>query len=287
MLIPASLRRLGRHKAAASWLARLPRLVSELTQIWNLQLGAPYEAASVSYTATVSRGPQQLVLKVQWPHEECEREADALMLWDGNGAVRLLAHDPERHALLLERCVPGTALAGASANVDPLAVLIDLLPRLWKPAGRPFKSLLEESQQWAATLNAEWEVAGRPCERRLIDAAAEFLDQLPKSQGEHVLVHQDLHGENVLAAEREPWLVIDPKPLVAEREFSLAPIIRSFEFGHSQAQVLYRLNRLTGELKLDRDRARCWAFAQTIAWSFDSGYADRHYETARWLLAAK
>jgi streptomycin 6-kinase len=254
--------------------------------MWDLQLGRPYEGASVSYTAPASRGLEQLVLKVQWPHEECEHEADALMQWDGNGTIRLLAYDQERHALLLERCVPGTELAAASADVDPLAVLIDLLPRLWKPAGRQFKSLSEESQQWAATLRTDWEAAGKPCERKLIDAAAELLDQLPKTQGEQVLVHQDLHGENVLAAEREPWLVIDPKPLAAEREFSLAPIIRSLEFGHSRAQVLHRLDRLSSELNLDRDRARGWAIAQTVAWS-GSSYAEHHYETARWLLAAQ
>ena len=84
--------------------------------------------------------------------------------------------------------------------------------------------------------------------------------------------------ENVLSAEREPWLVIDPKPLAAEREFSLAPIIRSFEFGHSQKEAIYRLDRLSAELGLDRARVCRWAIAQTVAWSFDSTYADRHYE---------
>jgi streptomycin 6-kinase len=91
----------------------------------------------------------------------------------------------------------------------------------------------------------------------------------------------------VLAAQREPWLVIDPKPLAGEREFSLAPIIRSFELGDSQKDVIYRLDRLSSELQLDRDRARRWTIAQTVAWSFDSSYAARHYETARWLLGAK
>jgi streptomycin 6-kinase len=95
-----------------------------------------------------------------------------------------------------------------------------------------------------------------------------------------------LHGDNILAAERGPWLVIDPKPLAAEREFSLAPIIHGFELGHSKAQVVYRLDRLSAELRLDRDRIRQWANAQTMAWSFDSAYADQHFETARWLLAA-
>jgi streptomycin 6-kinase len=123
-------------------------------------------------------------------------------------------------------------------------------------------------------------------ERRLIDAATQFLDDLPRTQGEQVLVHQDLHGDNILAGDREPWLAIDPKPLAAEREFSLAPIIRSFEFGHSVAQVIYRLDRLSAELQLDRDRVRQWTIAQSVAWGFDSTYADRHFETARWLLAA-
>jgi streptomycin 6-kinase len=101
-----------------------------------------------------------------------------------------------------------------------------------------------------------------------------------------VLLHQDLHADNVLHSEREPWLVIDPKPLTGEREFSLAPIVRSFELGHSPHAVRTRLDRLSAELGLDRDRARGWALAQTVAWSLDGEYLPRHVETARWLLDA-
>ena len=232
------------------------------------------------------RGGEHVVLKVQWPDDESTHEADALKVWNGAGAVRLLDHDLERHALLLERCLPGNDLA-AAAGVDALSVLIDLLPRLWKIVGRPFKSLTEEALGWRASLYADWEAVGGPCERRLVDATAEFLDQLARSQGEQILVHQDLHGENVLAAQREPWLVIDPKPLAGEREFALAPIIRSVEFGHSQKDVVYRLDRLSSELQLDRDRVRCWTIAQTVAWGFHSNDAASHYETARWLLNAE
>jgi streptomycin 6-kinase len=95
-----------------------------------------------------------------------------------------------------------------------------------------------------------------------------------------------LHGENVLAAEREPWLVIDPKPLRGEREFSLAPIIRSAELGHTRDEVVYRLDRLSTELQLDRERVRGWTIAQTMAWGLYSNGAERHFETIRWLLAA-
>jgi streptomycin 6-kinase len=79
--------------------------------------------------------------------------------------------------------------------------------------------------------------------------------------------------------------VIDPKPLAGEREFAVAPIVRSPELGHSRAQTLGRLERLCDELQLDRDRALRWTIAQTVAWSFDGDHAE-HFETARWLLAA-
>lgn len=100
------------------------------------------------------------------------------------------------------------------------------------PAGAPFTPIAEEAAVWAEHLPADWERAGRPFERALLDAALDLLRLLAPSQGEQVLVHQDLHSDNVLAAEREPRLVIDPKPLTGERELSLAPIIRSFELGH-------------------------------------------------------
>jgi streptomycin 6-kinase len=208
-----------------------------------------------------------------------------LRTWDGDGAVRLIARDEARHALLLEHCRPGTAL-GEAKSVDPIAVIIDLLPRLWKAAGPPFKSLGTEAREWLATLYSDWEAAGRPCERGLVDAAADFIERLTASPRDNVLVHQDLHGDNTIAAERQPWLAIDPKPLIGEREFSLAPVIRSFEFGHSRAAVVERLDRLCLGLRLDRDRVRAWAIVQTVAWSFSSSFAERHYETTRWLLAA-
>ncbi|HYY76004.1 MAG TPA: aminoglycoside phosphotransferase family protein [Gaiellaceae bacterium] len=83
-----------------------------------------------------------------------------------------------------------------------------------------------------------WEKAGRPFERELLDATLDALRALPGTQGEQVMVNQDLHADNVLAAEREPWLAIDPKPLVGEREFGIAGLVRAFELGHSRRGVL-------------------------------------------------
>ena len=165
-------------------------------------------------------------------------------------------------------------------------MLVGLLPRLWVPAGNPFRTLVEEAAWWTSYLRERWERSGRPFERRLVDLALDVLRDLPPSQGELVLVNQDLHAGNVLRAEREPWLVVDPKPLLGEREFGLAPLVRGRELGHSEAAVRRRLDRLTGELGLDRERARLWAIAQTVAWSFDDTYHPDHTDVARWLAEA-
>lgn len=187
---------------------------------------------------------------------------------------------------MLERCRPGTHLSELDAD-RTLGVLMELLPRLWTLAGPPFRSLAEEAGWWAGYIRDEWDQAGRPFEEDLVDAAVNALERLAPTQGEQVLIHQDLHGDNVLAAQREPWLVIDPKPLAGEREFGLAPIIRSVELGHTEAAVVDRLDRLSSGLGLDRERARGWALGQTIAWSTGNEFHQSHIETARWLLQAE
>jgi streptomycin 6-kinase len=270
-----------------TWLARVPRLLQDCVEEWDLRLGDPYELGAAGYAvrAQLSDGTPA-VLKLIYPHREAEHEAEALRVWDGEGAVRLLAYDEGRWAMLLERCEPGTLLAKAESD-EALAVLIGLLPRLWKRVDAPFRPLADEAMWWVDYLPAEWDTAGRPFERRLLDAAIDRLRALADSQGEEVLLHQDLHGDNVLAAKREPWLVIDPKPLVGEREFAVAPIVRDPELGHSRRDVLHRLDRLTAELGLDRDRARGWTIGQTIAWSLDTSYLPNHVDTVRWLLGSE
>jgi streptomycin 6-kinase len=275
----------GAHLTHSDWLRTVPDLATDCCKDWGLRLGAPYEAGAAGYAvrADLPDGTPA-VLKLIHPHRESEHEADALRVWDGDGAVRLLGEDSERGALLLERCEPGTKLyeAGAETALD---VLIGLLPRLWKPAGEPFHTLADEAAWWRSYLPEQYE-RDPWFERRLLDAALDALDGLPPTQGEQALVNQDLHAENVLAAQREPWLAIDPKPLLGEREFALAPIVRAFELGHSRRAVLHRLGRLSSELGLDRERARGWTIAQTLAWAYDSDWHERHVETVRWLVEA-
>jgi streptomycin 6-kinase len=260
---------------------------ADLAAHWNLTLGPRLPGGSAGEVRAVTRADgTPAVLKISLPHREARHEADALAAWSGNGAVRLLDRDDDRWALLLERCHPGTPLAAAGPEFA-LDVLVELLPRLWIVPETPFDTLAEESVLWVEDLPREWEESGRSYDRRLLDAALELLAWLPASQGEQVLVNQDLHGDNVIAAEREPWLLIDPKPLLGEREFAVAPIVRSGELGFSRRQVLGRLRRLCGDFGLDRERARGWTIAQTMAWVMDGDgrpFAGS-LELVEWLLA--
>ncbi|SCG36855.1 streptomycin 6-kinase [Micromonospora echinaurantiaca] len=267
------------------WLADLPELLAACVERWSLRVGPPfgYAFASLALPAELPDGTPA-VLKLQYPDPDSVHEATALDRWAGEGAIRLLGHDPQRRALLVERCVPGTPLH----TVPPeraLDVVVGLLPRLWRPAGSPFTPLAEEAAGWAERLPVKWARTGRPYERRLLDAALGLLADLVPSQGEQVLVNQDLHAGNVLRATREPWLVIDPKPLAGEREFGVAPLVRGAELGHSPAAVRHRLDRLSAELGLDRDRVRGWTIGQTLAWSIgDDQVFPRQIEVVRWLV---
>ncbi|GAA3769046.1 aminoglycoside phosphotransferase family protein [Micromonospora maritima] len=283
--IPEGLRWVERTEVGRAWLAELPGRLADCVAEWELTLGPPfaYAFASLALPAELPDGTRA-VLKLQYPDDDSVHEATALAHWAGHGAIRLLAHDAGHRALLVERCDPGTPLHALPPDAA-LDVAVELLPRLGVPAGPPFTSLAEEAAGWAERMPGNWRRTNRPYERRLLDAALGLLAELAPDQGEQVLVNQDLHAGNVLAAGREPWLVIDPKPLVGEREFAVVPLVRGAELGHSPAAVRHRLDRLSAELGLDRERVRGWAVGQTLAWSIGGDQVfPGQVETVRWLL---
>jgi len=205
-------------------------------------VGEPFAGSHVSWTAPATAASGDVVVvKLQFPHDECEHEADALRRWDGNGAVQLLGHDAADHALLLERGQPGTDLWDQPVD-DALATIVGLLRQTTVAAGdSSITRLAEAATGWARQVPVQWAAAGRPFERRILDAVVDLLTDLRGSETtEAVLVNQDLHGGNVVRAERQPWLVIDPKPLVGDVAFAAASVVRSKGFGHNRAEVLRR-----------------------------------------------
>jgi streptomycin 6-kinase len=230
------------------------------------------------------------VVKVHLPDDiESIHDIDALLLWDGRGAVRLLDYDRELRAMLLERCIPGTPL-GQEYDDESLAIAAGVLQRLWRAPSDDvaWRRLDAEAERWLVELPERWDRHGRPFERRLLDEGHDALRKLAPTQEDVVLCHQDLHGGNILRAQREPWLAIDAKPIVGERAYDTVALVRDEPIAGllTERMVRRRLDVLAELLELDRERMRGWGIAKHLAWGLEH---DRvHERDIRWarLLAS-
>jgi streptomycin 6-kinase len=235
-----------------------------------------------------------VVLKVNFPEPESEHEADALQWWDGDGAVRLIAQDRARRALLIARCEPGDQLRNLPDETAANLIAAGVLRRLWTqaaPNDSGYRTLAEESRRWAQELPRRWERQGRPFPRRLLEEAVALCAELGGSQPELVVCHQDFHGGNVLS-HAGGWVAIDAKPLIGEHAFDLASLLRDRRHallaGPHPARVLSeRLDLLSGELGVERERARGWAIVHALAWGMrDDDLVPDVVECARLLAEA-
>ncbi|HEY4826681.1 MAG TPA: aminoglycoside phosphotransferase family protein [Solirubrobacteraceae bacterium] len=248
----------------------MPRLVDEIASDWGLELGEPYVPGGQCAWVAAARGAagEELVLKVGWRHPEAEQEGDALEHWDGAGAVRCFKawSFDESTVLLLERCVPGTPLGSALPEVQQDVVIAGLLRRMWAralPGRHPFRPLREMCDAWAASFERNFGADARGLDPGLARTGVALLRELPASlpAGQEVLLCTDLHAGNVLAAEREPWLVIDPKPFVGDPAYDAVQHMLNCD-RRLAGDPVGLSRRMAGLLDLDLERVRLWLFAR-------------------------
>ncbi|HEY2551527.1 MAG TPA: aminoglycoside phosphotransferase family protein [Streptosporangiaceae bacterium] len=249
-----------------AWLAAtLPAAVAHAAEQWSITIGAPFQpGGQTAWVAPVRHeSGADLVLKVMWPHPEGAHEADGLRAWAGHGAVLLrdalaLAGAV---ALLMERCVPGFPLS-RRPEPEQDVIIAELLRRLWiRPAGaHPFQSLQAMCEQWADRFEQQTAPGLDP---GLARAGIALLRELPASAGHQVLLCTDLHAGNVLAATRQPWLAIDPKPYVGDPAYDvLQHMLNCSDRLTADPQALAR--RMAGLLDLDPARVLLWLFARCV-----------------------
>jgi len=244
--------------AGEAWLHTLPNLVRDCCDQWGLVVdGAPMHGY-VALVVPVLRAAERLVLKVSWIDRWSEGEALALRAWDGHGAVRLLDAREDAGALLLERLNPDRTLEHTGA-AEAVLVAGRLLRRLSVPPPPGIRSVAEEVADIRGGLLEQWERGARPFPRRLLDFT---LDLAAASADESAarVVNQDLHYGNVLEGAREPWLVIDPKPLAGPPEFAVAPLLWTrFDDLRSRQDLERRLAMLIDTAELNSRSARAWS----------------------------
>ncbi len=247
--------------AQLAWLATLPTQGAAAMRRWSLTPDGSSWYGFCSVVQPVRRADgSRAVLKIGWPHPEAEHEALALRLWDGDGAVRLLAVDG--WSLLLERLDADTDLRGLplGAALDVVAGLMRRLDRQTPPEVRHLRDIAE---RWTTELPAENAVlreTGDDVDAELIDRAVAYCRELGPVAGSR-LVNEDLHFENVLAGDREPWLVIDPKPLAGDPEFGVIPLLWNRA---DEGDLGDRVDLIADATGMDRAKARKWTFVRAV-----------------------
>lgn len=286
--VPAAVVRMHLSEGGESgraWLAALPGIVGELCARWELALGPAFAGGCVGFVAPAERRDgERVVLKVSPIDDETRTEADALALWGGDGAVRLLDTEPGLGALLLERLEPGSSLEDHLDRDEAIAIACALLRRLWRPVpvGNPFPLVGELALRWAREIPERFDRLGRPFEASLVEEAAGLCTELGPSANGLVLANRDYHLGNVLAAQREPWLLIDPKPLVGEPAFDTGHLLRGLLPDQIERPLVTGLvERLAGELGLTAESIRRWAFVRSVEnalWSLGIGETDVQWD---------
>ena len=266
--MPRNLVEAAERDGRRAWVATLPATVAILRERWSLELGEPFQPGGQTAWVAPARSDAggDLVLKVAWRHSEAAHEANGLRAWRGDGAVRLHAADEfdDTTALLLERCVPGTSLA-SRPEPEQDTVIAGLLRRLWlTPApGHRFRSLQVMCDAWADEIEQRRSVDRGGLDPGLARAGIALFRALPATADRAVLLCTDLHAENVLAAQREPWLVIDPKPYVGDPTYDpLQHLLNCDERLRADPHELAR--RMADLLGLDRERLLLWLFARCV-----------------------
>jgi streptomycin 6-kinase len=259
--------------ARGAWLDALPSVVGELAERWSLSVGAPFQPGGETAWVAPVRGPSdaEMVLKVARRHPEALHEADGLREWDGDGAVRLYAcaQVGDATALLLERCVPGDPLA-CRPETEQDSVIAGLLRRLWRePApGHPFRPLQLMCDAWADEFEQKYQAGRVNVDAGLAREGITLFRELPATAERTVLLCTDLHARNALASEREPWLVIDPKPYVGDPAYDvLQHMLNCRDRLHTDPRALAaRMSDLAG---LENERVILWLFARCVQESPD------------------
>lgn len=248
-------------EAGKVWLKALPQQLAYLSQDWGFSLDGPVMHGYTGLAIPVRRGSEPCVLKLYWRERETDSAPLALKVWDGRGAVQVLEHEPELGAVLLERLDPNTSLQNLGVT-EAIAIAGRLLHRLSVPAPAGFFSLQEMATGMATAMSERWQAYGQPFERQVLEQVCEWARELGAAS-QRLLVDYDLHYVDILAGQREPWLMIDPKPVAGDPEFCPAQLLWTrLEEIEAERGIVYQFQNLVEVAELDAELTRKWTMVR-------------------------
>ncbi|MGW2647993.1 aminoglycoside phosphotransferase family protein [Streptomyces sp. NPDC001393] len=256
-----------------TWLAALPGIVEDLLPRWECRPDGAVTHGGVGLIVPVRRvaSAETAVLKVSFPHPGNAHEPDAYAVWRGRGAVLLHARDDERFALLLERAHT-TTLAQAADGDELVAVAGRINRRLTVPAPPGLPRLRERADAWEQQLRTDAATLPHQLPRHVVGAAVATVRELGRGRPD-LLVHGDLHARNILRADREPWLAVDPKGYAGDPAYDAGTLLKAYAVDRAAAGDLPKAVRRALDVfaetaALDRERVRRWAQLHAVQAAF-------------------
>ncbi len=269
------------HPDANDWLETLPNLLQTLEQRWQIRIFT--ESTSLprlSYNLVMfAEGfdGTPYVLKMSPVSDEITREITAVRLYNGDGMAKLIQADDTIAALLLEKLEPGISLwntppEDAKHDDEATRIIATVMKRLWRPV--PEEHGLRTLESWTQALT---NYQGNDIPEQYVDKAKSLLNELLPTS-EPVLLHGDLHHDNILTATREPYLAIDPKGLIGNRAYDVTAAMLNPDnpllAKNSQlVKILERRASIFSEmLGLDKQEILSWTFIQYLLgsiWSLE------------------
>lgn len=273
-----------------AWLRDLPALLSDYCARWGLTLLEPFPDQSFNYVTPVTRADgTPAVLKAGVPLDDIANEIAALRLGDGGAMVRLLAADEARGVMLMERASPGAPLSRIEDDDQATAIAADLMRAIWRPVPdpSPFPTIADWLQGFAS-LRAKFGGGSGPLpEAALARAEALARDLLGSAPPQPMLLHGDLHHDNIVSAQRAPWLAIDPKGVTGDPCYEVGPFLNNpyerimgWERREWPARLARRVDILAERLPFPRERIIAWGVTQatlSTVWGIEADVDDSRW----------
>jgi len=269
---------LARNKEWAEWLAQLPDILAASAKRWNLQIETPmteeYAEMSYCYIAPAKREDgTEVILKIGSPGQRLENEVHALQLCNGQSAVKLLDYDSEFGVLMLERARPGVPLSVCTDDRENTRIVSRLMRAFWQPlpAKHSFRPTAYEIEGFGRLRKTHNGTTG-PLPEKWVVRTEKLYEELMATSTETVVLHGDLHHYNILSAECEPWLIIDPKGYFGDPGYDVGAFLANYPEescgGKDQDEIdVSRINIMIEELGIPRDRVIKWGIVLACIWA--------------------
>jgi streptomycin 6-kinase len=269
-----------------AFLKALPDLILEASTRWDLTDVQPAPTLSYNFVAFAKRGNEGVVLKMGVPNDEMESEIEALRLFHGQGACRLIDCDEQRSWMLLERLQPGVMLSTLENDEEATNIAAEVMQKIWRPLESG--SSLPNDQQQAVGLQSFIQLSDwfdglkelrvmfnggtGPLNEKLVQRVEGSVKDFLAENHKPVLMHGDFHHYNILSSERG-WLVIDPKGVIGPACYEVGPLLINpwgeFLSGRDyEAMTKRRIDILHERLGFERKRIHEWGLAHAMlsAW---------------------